>query len=116
MRYLNIKTYIEVYRTAQYVNKLRDFVVIIDDFQAGRLEDGGKLRIEVTPGEHEIYLKIDWCRSNKIHFSLSENEHLKFKCGCPISGWNLLNPFIMPYYIFFNKNKYLYIKRTDIEH
>lgn len=92
---------------------LRNFEVIIDDFHMGKIEDGGKLRIEVTPGEHEVYLKIDWCRSNKLRISLNENEHIVFNCGCPIRGWNLLNLFIMPYYIFFNKNKYLYINRID---
>lgn len=82
---------------------------MIDDFAIGKIEDGGKLRIELTPGEHEIYLKIDWCRSNKLRFRIEENEHLIFHCGCSIRGWKYLNPFIMPYYIFFKKNKYLYI-------
>lgn len=90
---------------------MRNFKVMIDGFQAGKIEDGEKLRIEVTPGEHEIYLKIDWCRSNRLYINMNENEHVVFDCGCPISGWDLFNPFIMPYYIFFNKNKYLYINK-----
>ncbi|GAB6988719.1 hypothetical protein JCM16418A_07690 [Paenibacillus pini] len=56
---MNSKTYIEIIRTSQYTNLLRNFEVIIDDSHMGKIEDGGKLRIEVTPGEHEVYLKID---------------------------------------------------------
>jgi len=108
-----LKTYIEIARTSQYVNKLRNFIVMIDDYEMSKIEDGGKLRIEVTPGEHEIYLKNDWCRSNKLRFLIEESEHILFYCGCPIRGWKYLNPFIMPFYIFLKRDNYLYINRLE---
>ncbi len=86
---------------------------MINDFEKGTIEDGGALKIELEPGKYEVYLKIDWCRSNKLKIIIKENEIIKLKCGSPIEGLNYLNPFIMPYYIFFNRDKYLYVKKYD---
>jgi hypothetical protein len=108
---LNHTALIEIVRSKQYVNKSRNFIVMINDCEMGRIEDGGISEIPMEPGEHEIYLKIDWCRSNKVKFLINENERIRFHCGSPIKGWRSLNPFIMPYYIFFNRDKYLYLNR-----
>ncbi|GIO16160.1 hypothetical protein J19TS2_57150 [Cohnella xylanilytica] len=105
--------YIEISRTSQYVNKIRSYEVIVDDIERGTIQDGGTMKIELEPGEHEIRLKIDWCGSNRLAFRLQDNEVRKFRCGSPIKGWRYLSPFMMPYSIFFNKDKYLYIEAID---
>ncbi|MFB6499311.1 hypothetical protein [Bacillus haynesii] len=57
------ETYIEIRRTSQFMNKMRKFSVLIDGVEAGKIKDGGRLRIDLEPGEHEIQVKIDWCVS-----------------------------------------------------
>lgn len=51
---MNNETYIEVNRTSQLMNKMRKFSVLIDGVEAGKIKDGGRLRIDLEPGEHEI--------------------------------------------------------------
>ncbi|QVK19514.1 hypothetical protein KHQ81_00775 [Mycoplasmatota bacterium] len=103
-------TKIKIVRKIEYVDKLRKYKVILDDSYIGDINSGEIKNFEVIPGRHTIYLKIDWCRSNKIDFYVSENEVIKFDCGSSIRGWRILINLI---YITFLKNKYLWIKIKD---
>lgn len=67
-----------------------------------------KLQTEITPGNHTIYLKIDWCRSNKLEFNIHGNKTIEFECGPSIKSLNILCGLI---YITFMRNKYLWIKK-----
>lgn len=87
---MNQKTYIEMSRTSQYINKMREYSVLIDGAEMGTIKDGGRLRIDLPPGEHVIQVKIAWCTSPTLRFTLAEGEVLKFRCGSPLRGWKLL--------------------------
>lgn len=105
-----MQSILELKRTKQYTNWLRNFRVFLNGIEYEKIADDETIRYELEPGEYELYVKIDWCGSNRYSFTIQENETIHLQCGCPIRGWQLLNPFIMPYYIFFYPNKYLYIK------
>jgi len=98
---------IKINRQSGYADKIRKYKVIVDNDYIGTINAGETKDFEVTSGKHTIYLKIDWCRSNKLDFNVSENEVLEFDCGCSLTGWRL---FINLIYITFLKNKYLWIK------
>ena len=59
-----------------YADKLRNYKIIIDEKYYDDIKQGEIKNIYISPGNHTIYLKIDWCRSNKINFNVSENETL----------------------------------------
>lgn len=59
------------------------------------------------PGSHSLFLKIDWCRSNKVSFELQDGETLEFKCG----GLSKLKFFLALWYITFGRSRYLWIKQ-----
>ena len=99
---------IKINRKAEYVDRLRSYSVILDNNYLGYINGGEIKNFEVTQGKHTIYLKIDWCRSNKVDFYVLENEVIEFDCGNSMSGWRLLLGFI---YVTFLKNKYLWIKK-----
>ncbi|MCM3627548.1 hypothetical protein M3194_09225 [Paenibacillus glycanilyticus] len=102
---------LELKRTSQYSNWLRNFRVFFNGIEYEKIANDETIRYELVPGEYELFVKIDWCGSNRYDFTIGENEIIQLECGCPIIGWKLfVQPFIMPYYIFFNTNKYLYIK------
>lgn len=93
-----------------YADKLRKYKIILDDNYLGDIKEGEINSFEVKTGEHTIYLKIDWCRSNKLDFYVLENDVIEFECGTSLSGWKF---FINIIYITFLKNKYLWIKTID---
>lgn len=73
---------IEVSRSADaFVDMLRAYKVLIDGVVVGELRPGDVGKFEVAPGVHELYLKIDWARSEKAEVELSSGELAKFSCA-----------------------------------
>ncbi|ATH94106.1 hypothetical protein ACH95_18935 [Bacillus glycinifermentans] len=105
---MNKETYVEVNRTSQYINKMRRFSVLIDGVEAGKIKDGGRLRIDLQPGEHVIQVKINWCTSQTVRFTLDEGEVLKFRCGSPVHGWKM---FFALFYVLAAPEKYSFIEQ-----
>lgn len=101
---------IRLYRIHQYRDKLRSYKIIIDDEYISDIQSGETLDLEIPEGKHTIYLKIDWCRSNKINFYKSNNENIEFDCGNSMDGWRI---FISLLYVSFFKDKYLRLKMRD---
>ncbi|MFB7338220.1 hypothetical protein ACFC00_42515 [Streptomyces adustus] len=44
---------------SSYRDALRGYAVLIDDTQVGSIRRGQTLRFEMSPGEHQLQLKID---------------------------------------------------------
>ncbi|MBK4205622.1 hypothetical protein EGI09_17315 [Bacillus subtilis] len=107
---MNQNTYIEISRTSQYINKLRGYSVLIDGTEMGNIKDGGRLRIALPPGEHVIQVKIAWCTSQTLRFTLAEGEVLKFRCGSPIRGWKLL---LVLFSVLGSPEHYLFIEQEE---
>jgi len=105
---MNNETYIEVRRTSQYANKMKNINVLIDSVEAGKIKDGGRLRIDLEPGELEIQVKIDWCVSQALRFTLDEGEALKFRCESPVRGWKM---FFGLFYVLADPEKYSFIEQ-----
>jgi hypothetical protein len=49
---------------------------VIDGAVVAKVKRGASATVEVTPGEHTIWMKIDWCRSRIVRIALSENERV----------------------------------------
>ncbi|MEC1431377.1 hypothetical protein P9C69_11780 [Bacillus subtilis] len=107
---MNQKTYIEMSRTSQYINKMREYSVLIDGAEMGTIKDGGRLRIDLPPGEHVIQVKIAWCTSPTLRFALAEGEVLKFRCGSPLRGWKLL---LALFSVLGRPENYLFIEQEE---
>lgn len=101
---------IKINRVTDYADKLRKYKIMLDDEQVSEIRDGETKSIELAEGNHNIYLKIDWCRSNKIDFYITEGQVIEFDCGCSVVGWRKLIALI---YITFLKNQYLWLKMKD---
>lgn len=99
---------IVIKREASWTDRLRKYKVILDEREVGTIEPGGNFEYQTTPGIHTLYLKIDWCRSNKLKFEIQDNEILEFKCG----GLKHIKFLAILWYITFGKNSYLWIKRS----
>jgi hypothetical protein len=100
---------ITINRTSAYPDRLRNYTIFVDDKIVGRVWAEGSIEIPVTPGNHIIAIKIDWCGSNKLPFSIREGESLHFECSSNLMG---LRFFLAPIYIIFMRNQYLWIKKA----
>lgn len=96
---------IVISRTSQYVNSMREYNVYIDKERVDTINNGEKNIIEVSQGNHEIYIQIDWCKSKKLNVNLTEGQELNLKCGSNATG--IKQAFVLVY--LFLPSKFVYL-------
>ena len=72
---------IEIQRDSdRLADHLRSYKVVIDGAVVGAIEPGESAAFDVTTGCHEIFLKVSWCRSEKITVNLTADRTEYFRC------------------------------------
>lgn len=93
---------IEVQRVSGgYTEHLHPFKVVIDEEVVGRLGAGESGTFEVAPGSHEVFVKIDWCQSERVDVHLGGDQRVTFRCE---TRANLLTD---AYWATFGRRRYL---------
>lgn len=77
------KTKIILNRKGEWVNRARVFKVYIDGTEVGRIRNGSAEEFTVSPGEHVVECKVDWCSSQTFTVQLQQDEkaYLKVQNG-----------------------------------
>lgn len=78
-------------RTSEWNNRMRDIGIYLDGEKIGTIGNGEIKEFETKPGEHTLKSKIDWCGSETLKMSLTDNETKKVE----LSGFKL-GKFMMP--------------------
>jgi hypothetical protein len=99
-------TSISLTRDSGYADKVRDYRVMLDGGEIGRIADGECKTFAVPPGKHALRLKIDWCGSNTVDFDLSAGGNATFRCGSSLRGARLV---LGLYYSIIARNRYLWL-------
>ena len=132
---------IKIQRGSGYVDKIRNYKVIINNEQVGIISEGEIKEYNVSPGTHTISTKIDWAGSKDIIVDLKENDVVNFKVENYTAKHWLISVYfiafitlvhivlfitidfqytsllfipvlaIMGYYLTFGRNKYLKLKQ-----
>ena len=105
----NFESMIEVYRESGIFGWIFDFIVLIDGKEIGRLKNGEKKRFKLTPGLHEIQIKINWSVFASPKESFLLKDFTKFTCK-PKLG--MFSPFKIPYYFLFKRKKALLLTQS----
>ncbi|MCX8532898.1 hypothetical protein [Chryseobacterium luquanense] len=90
-------------RSSEFSNKLRSIEILLDNKRIGEIKDGESNEFEISPGNHALKAKIDWCTSNLINLCINEDGILRYN----LSG---TNPFLALFYITLGKDQYLELK------
>jgi len=88
-----------------YVDRWRSYGVIVNGELRAQLHRGETTSIEVEPGQIEIFIKIDWCRSRVVQMALSPESEAHFVCR-PRSVVTAL------YGITFARDNYVHLEAT----
>ena len=94
-------------RDKGWADSLRAYKVLLDGEEVYKIKQGGSYQFNASPGPHELYLKIDWCRSNKIQFSIENNQSIKFTCRSNLRGWRIL----LMYIFIFMPSKWIVLEK-----
>jgi hypothetical protein len=64
-----------------FTDHLRSYKIVFDSEVVGRLRPGESCVLDTTPGHHELFLKIDWGRSEKVNLNLTAGRVARFRCA-----------------------------------
>ncbi len=59
---------------ASWADRARKYRVLVDGGQRAEIGDDETVQIPVTPGQHVIRMKIDWCRSRDLQVDIRHGE------------------------------------------
>jgi hypothetical protein len=101
---------IEVTRPTGYrVDGGRDYQVVVDRKKVGSIKSGEAKKFEVSAGQHELQLKIDWGSSERLRIALAENERATFVCAPRVkqNDDSIVMGFVLAYWMLFGFRRYI---------
>lgn len=73
-------------RASEIADLLRAYRIMVDGAEVGRIRSGKEVALDIAPGPHRIWLRIDWCDSNTLEF-VDDGSPLELECGSNFAGW-----------------------------
>jgi hypothetical protein len=95
---------IKIRRPGQVGGSLAVHTVLLDGEWAGKLLDDDQLALQMDAGTHSLQLKINWCRSDIVSFSITEDGSLTFEGGTSRGMFSL-------FLFFFRPSRYLWLRK-----
>ena len=65
----------------------RAYRVMVDGSQVAVLNEGETRKPTLSPGSHEIWVKLDWARSRKVRLDMSEGSRTYLRGRAPGNPW-----------------------------
>ena len=97
---------IKIFREKAYGDSFRKYKVFLNGKKVGEISEEETFLLSVEPGDHEIFLKIDWCRSPKMRVNIVEKETVEMVCH----GRSSLEAWFVLFYILLSPWKYIALK------
>jgi hypothetical protein len=97
---------IKIIRSNEFVNRVRDIKIMVNGQQLGTIGNGQEKEFQVPDGLIVLHGAIDWCSSNKINFTATENDSRVFALGSFAKG-RRPNGLAALYYTIFAAARYL---------
>ena len=91
----------------KWQDKLRAYEIFIDGNRVGAITQGDEVSVPVTPGQHKLQLKIDWCCSPVVEVDLTDGSTFEISCGPNSKPWLALA------YTTFWREKYIWVRASQ---
>jgi hypothetical protein len=91
-------------RAAWWQDRMRDYIVLVDGSERGRVGNDAEVRVHVEPGRHRVQLKIDWCGSPVVDVDVPEGVAQVPDCGPNAT------PLTAFFHVIFRAGHYLTLK------
>lgn len=100
--------WIIVTRDRDGMDMLRSYKLLLDGSEIGRVKRGRSLEFEVTPKNHELTGRIDWCTTPPIAVDASKGD-ARFRIRSNIRGWKQFFPLLY----LFTPSQWISLERLD---
>ena len=95
-------------RDSGYADRARKYQVVVDEAVVGQVSNGETKEFSLSPGHHEVRMKIDWCGSRPVEFTATERDTVTFRARSNLRGSKL---FAALWYVIFDRNSYILLER-----
>ena len=100
-----------IQRETARVDRFRNYKVILNDKDVGRIGQGESKEFDSPAGDNELFLKIGWCRSNKLQFKANKDGVVNFECGSNMKG---IKKWLFSYiYVISMRHEYIWLKKVS---
>ena len=82
---------------------------MVDGEEVGTIRQGARENLEISPGRHEVMLKIDWAQSQPLQLELAQSGRVELFCK-PNA-----NPITALYWITLGRKNYIGLRRAYID-
>lgn len=65
---------LRIERPKEYINKFRNYIIILDGKKVGKIAEGEVKEFDVSPGRHSLKFAIDWTSSKEEEFTILEED------------------------------------------
>jgi hypothetical protein len=100
---------LKIVRDSGYADLIRFYEIILDGKRVGKIWNGDTTELTVSPGQHSLFIRIDWCGSETIPFTVEEGSSILFEVKNNFRGIRLLLGF---WYVTFARNSYLRLTKV----
>jgi hypothetical protein len=100
---------LKIVRDSGYADLVRFYEIVLDGKRVGKIWDGDTTELTLSPGQHSLSMRIDWCGSKTIPFTVEEGSSILFEVKNSCRGVRI--PLALWYFIF-AKNSYLRLTRV----
>ncbi len=97
---------LEIRRTSQWANRLREIDILLDQNKIGSVKNGEVIEYSIAPGKYILHAEIDSCTTDKLVIELKASERRCFEIGSNHKGRKIFG--MLPSAI--NNKDYIYLK------
>lgn len=77
-------------RSRAYVDSRRPYIIYIDGQRGGTINEGEYFERSLPEGIHDLYLRIGWCRSQRVSFTVARSRTTQLLCKPANSAFTVL--------------------------
>ncbi len=104
---------IVINRPQKYIHMFAKLWIFIDGEKTAYVKNGKTVSLEVNSGKHEIYVEMDYLKSNKLEMTVDPQDTVHLECGSTLRGIKVFfSAFIFIAAYLFRSIKVFYIRRV----
>ena len=98
-------------RDKGYTDCLRNYNILLNGKSIGHIKQGDEINLSLNQGIYEIRAKIDWCKTKKINFKISDdNDNKSFLVYSNLRGIKTIFSFFYSILGLFKEDSWMKIK------
>lgn len=103
---------IKITRYQDFFGIMRKLKVFIDGRHIGDVRWDNSNEFSISPDSHQLYVKMDWCKSKPINIDIGENEVVKYEVTLPANE-SMFSVLRQLGDLIFNFSNFFKLEKTD---